>query len=142
MSGGSRRPQPNTMQIINLPNNLLLIRQVHKRPFPASLEFYAYKYRDEDYHLYTVTTPVSIYLHWAGAVGGTHDEITTQKRHNMKPAPERGTIRNHKNENAACECRIRQKGLSAAAVGVVCWMFCAPAADEGDAFAFEGSAVG
>lgn len=41
------------MQIINLPNNLLLIRQVHKRPFPASFEFYAYEYCDEHHHLYT-----------------------------------------------------------------------------------------
>lgn len=60
----------------------------------------------------------------------------------MKPAPERGTIRDHQHEYGACECRVGEKGLSAAAVGVVRWMFCAPASDEGDAFAFEGFAVG
>jgi hypothetical protein len=50
------------MQIIYLPNHFLLIRQVHKRPFPASLEFYAYKYRNENDNLHQHThTPVSIH---------------------------------------------------------------------------------
>lgn len=43
------------MQIINLPNHFLLIRQVHKRPFSASLEFYAYKYRNENDNLHQHT---------------------------------------------------------------------------------------
>lgn len=85
-------------------------------------------------------TPVSHNLR--NEEGGTYDEITTQKRHNVEPVPERGTICNDENKHATCECRIRQKGLSAAAVGVVVGMFRAPASDEGDAFAFEGFAVG
>lgn len=40
------------MQIINLPNNLLVIRQIHKRPFPASFELYAYEYRNEHQNLH------------------------------------------------------------------------------------------
>lgn len=31
-------------------------------------------------------------------MGVTYDEITTQKRHNVEPIPERSTIRNDENE--------------------------------------------
>lgn len=88
--------------------------------------------------------PVSTILRKREGLGGrgAYDEITTQKRHNMKPAPERGTIRNDEHEYATCESRVGEKWLSAAAVGVVRWMFCAPAADEGYPFSFEGFAVG
>ena len=47
------------MQIINLPNDLLLIRQIHERPFPASFEFYAYEYCDEHHHLYANKNPLA-----------------------------------------------------------------------------------
>jgi hypothetical protein len=60
----------------------------------------------------------------------------------MKPTPQRRTVRNNKHKYAACESGIGEKGLSAAAVGVVCRMFCAPAPDEGNAFSFQSFAVG